>query len=299
MSVFTIKNRFLDPYDPFWICRILALKASTAALVMFLGHVFLETAGNPVFYMLTAMIAIVASEVLPANSKRDKFNHFFGVILLLSTTGTLFGLFSYFTLATFLFVIIFAYVALRFMATNTQAAALPALLIMWGTVQFEGGAATDLIGIANNYLNYFQFSAMAAVVVVLFPDFTPNVAKSAFIRILESNVANIGNAKNRNSNPAVLSALFMLRAKLPSLPQPYQALYESIVKFQNECMKNHHLDSQAQQFVRSVLLTLIQAINRRHPFPRDVADLQPLKTLNEPAYLALDRLIEGYDQCLA
>jgi hypothetical protein len=299
MSVFTIKNRFLDPYDPFWICRILALKASTTALVMFIGHVFFETAGNPLFYMLTTLVATVASEILPANSKREKFNHFLGVVLLLSITATLFGLFSYFTLATFLFVIIFSYVVLRFMATNTQAAALPALLIVWGTIQFEGGAATDLIGIANNYRSYFQFSAMAAVVIVLFPDFTPNVAKSAFMRILESNAANIGNAKNCNSNPAVLSALFMFRAKLPSLPQPYQSLYESIIQFQNECMKNHHLDLETQKRVKTVLLALTQVISRGQPFPKKNVDFEALKSLNEPAYKAIAHLIEGYDQCLA
>jgi len=299
MSVFTIKNRFLDPYDPFWICRILALKASTAALLMFLGHVFLKSPAVPMMYMLTSLIGVIASEILPAKSKLERVSHLIGVVFILSTTGFLFGMFSYFTLTLFLFVVVFTYVVLRFFVPNTQAAALPVLMIIWGTIQFEGGASTDLMAVANSYLYYFEFTAICAIVVFFFPDFTPNIAKSAFIRILESDVNNIGSPKHGNSNPAVLSALFMLRSKLPALPDSYQVLYESVVRFQNECMKNHHLDSQAQQLIRSVLLTLIHAIDRRHLFPENYAELQALRTINESAYVALERLIEGYDKCLA
>jgi hypothetical protein len=299
MSVFTISNRFLDPVDPFWICRVLALKAGTAAILMFLCNVFLKSPEMPALYMMTALIGVIGSEVLPADSKLKKLGHFMGIVLLLSTTGFIFGLLSYFKLPLFIFYVAFSYLMLRFLVPNAKAAALPTLLIIWGSIQLGGGATTDLVGVANEYLYYFEFSLMCIIVIIFFPDFTPQIAKSAFLRILESDIKYIGNKGNKNSSPVVLSALYLIRSKLPSLPDSYQLLYESIVRFQNECMKNHHLTLEDQQLARSALLTLTKAISQGKPFPEENSDLQALKSSNESTYLALTRLIDGYDQCQA
>ena len=299
MSVFTISNRFLDPLDPFWICRVLALKAGVAGILMFLCNVFLKSPEMPALYMMTALIGVIGSEVLPADSKLKKLGHFMGIVFLLSTTGLIFGLFSYFRLPLFIFYVGFSYLMLRFLVPNAKAAALPTLLIIWGSIQLAGGATTDLVGVANQYLYYFEFSLMCIITIILFPDFTPHIVKSAFIRILESDIKSIGHKGNRNSSPAVLAALHIIRSKLPNLPDSYQLLYQSIVVFQNECMKNHRLTIEEQQLVKSVLLTLTKVISKGKAFPEKNADLPILKSSNASTYLALNRLIEGYDQCRA
>jgi hypothetical protein len=299
MSVFTISNRFLDPLDPFWICRVLALKAGTAAILMFLCNVFLKSPEMPALYMMTALIGVIGSEVLPADSKLKKLSHFMGIVFLLSTTGLIFGLLSYFKFPLFIFYVSFSYLLLRFLVPNAKAAALPILLIIWGSIQLAGGATTNLVGVANEYLYYFEFSLMCIIAIIFFPDYTPYMVKSAFLRILESDIKSIGKKDNKNSSPIVLSALHLIRSKLPSLPDSYQLLYQSIVLFQNECMKNHRLTLDDQQLAKSVLLALTKAICNGKAFPEKNADLIALKSSNESTYLALNRLIDGYDQCQA
>jgi hypothetical protein len=50
---------------------------------------------------------------------------------------------------------------------------------------------------------------------------------------------------------------------------------------------------------KSVLLALTKAICNGKAFPEKNADLIALKSSNESTYLALNRLIDGYDQCQA
>lgn len=299
MSVFTINNKFLDPYDPFWICRILALKMGTVAILMFLCNAFLKSPQSPVGYMLAMLVGTASSELLPVNSRLKKLGIFATIILVLSTTAALFSLFSYLKLGLFLLVIAFTYLVLRMMATNTKAAALPVFMIVWGIMQLGGGAATDLTGVLNNYLYYFEFALMGIITIIFFPDFTPNIFKSALIRILESDVQNIGNAHYKNSQPNVLAALYMIRTKLPLLPDSYQLLYESIVQFQNEFMRPNQTSLEDQRLVKSILLDVIHAISHKTNFIDTSSDLAKLKDLNPHVYTVLSRLIVGYAQCQA
>lgn len=299
MSVFTIKNQFLDAYDPFWICRVLALKAGTATILLFLCNVFLKAPGSPVLYMLTTLVGVVASEVLPAESKAKKLGIFWVIIILLSMGGVFFGLLSYFKIALFLFVATFIYLVLRFMVKSPSSAALPMVILTWGIIQLEGGGATNFTAVANNLLYYFEFALMGMITIAFSPDFTPTIVKSAFIRILESNVRNIGNRRYRNSNPSVLAALFIIRSKLPLLPAPYKALYESIVQFQNDFMRAHHLSPEEQGFAKEVLNELANAVSHKVQFTDRQDQLQQAMTNNPQAFSGLRRLIDRYDQCLA
>ena len=299
MSVFTINNKFLDSYDPFWICRILALKMGTVAILMFLCNAFLKSPQSPVGYMLAILVGTAASEMLPLTSKIKKLSVFLTIVLLLSTTGALFSLFSYFKLGLFLLVMTFTYLVLRFMAINTKAAALPVFLIIWGIMQLGGGGTTDLIAVINNYLYYFEFALMGMITIIFFPDFTPNIFKSALIRILESDVQNIGNAHYKNSHPKVLAALYMIHAKLPLLPDSYKLLYESTIQFQNEFMKPNQVSPEDLRLAKAILIELIQAISRKTNFTDTSGHLAKLKELNQHVYTVLSRLIEGYEKCQA
>ena len=299
MSVFKISYPLLDQYDPFWVCRVLALKAGTATILLFLCNTFLKSPQGPVVYMLTTLIATLATELIPADSRWKKFGIFWTIIILLSTAGTLVGLLSYFKLALFIFVVIFCYSLLHFMVKSAASASLPILMIVWGILQLEGGAATDFTSVVNHWLYFYEFGLMGLITVLLFPDFSSNIAKSAFIRILESNARNIGNPKYKNSDPSVLAALYMIRTKLPVLPQPYKTLYESIVQFQAEFMRPHHLTAQEQDQARTLVTELAQAVSTNTRFTDRQAQLAQAIRNNPAVFGGLKGLIDKYDQCLA
>ena len=214
--------------------------------------------------------------------------------------GSIFyGLLSYFKISLFLFLMVFTYTVLRFTVKSTAAAPLPILVLTWGLLQLEGGGATNFTAVANNLLYYFEFGLMGVITIAFFPDFTPHVFKSAFIRVLESNARHVGDPNYRSSNPGVLAALYIMRTKLGQLPETYKNLYESIVTFQAEYMRPHHLTPDEQTQAKYILNELVQAVSNMSRF----SDWQnPVQAESEPEFpmrSALRRLIKSYNQCLA
>lgn len=298
MSVYSVSNKFLDTYDPFWICRLLSLKVGVAAILLFLCNGFLLAPQSPTFYVLTTVIATLASEVIPAPNKVRKFANFSLILFLLATSTMVFGMFSYFRVGLFFVVMTFTYLVLRFMAANPKVAAVPTIMIMWGIVNLNGGS-TDVNAVANNYMYYFEFGLMGAITVLLFPDFTPKVFDSAFLRILSADVENIGNPHYKNSDPRVLSALFMMHSKLKSLPECYTTLYEAIIAFQNAFMKPHDLSPEEALLAKSSISELMLAVNGNQPFSLVTGNLAKLRSMNSSAYNILANLVIGYNQCKA
>jgi hypothetical protein len=297
MSVLRIRTPFLDATDPFWICRVLALKGGAVTILLFLCNAFLNSPQAPVSFMLTTLVAVLASEVIPSESKWGKLTNFLSIIVLLSTAGMFFGLLSYFRLALFLFAVSFTYVALRFLIKGASSAGLPVIILLWGFMQLEGGAATNLTAVAGNLLYYFEFAFMGVITIALFPDFTPSIFKSAFLRILESNLRNVGNPNYRNSQPAVLTALHTMQSTLPRLPDSYKGLYESIVAFQAEFMRPHHLTEPQREQAMTILQELAEAVGGNRRFADRRNQLQQATEHNLPGSSDLRRLIESYDQC--
>ena len=299
MSVYKISIKWLDAYDPFWTCRILSLKIGTLTILLCLCNAFLKAPQVPMLYMLTTVIGTVASEALPLRSIRQKLLVLFGVTLLLSTTGMLFSLFSYFKAGLFVLIMAFTFFAYRFFMTNPKAAVVPSLMILWAVLQLGGGAPTDLNAVANSYLFYFEFALMGAITIIFFPDFTPNVFKSGLIRILERDIKSLGETSFRNSDPLVLSALHILHSKLPFLPSSYTALYEAIIHFQNAFVKSPTLSDADKTLTQSVLSDFIQAINDEKAFEL-TADLSTkLMDMNAGAHGAFLQLVRGYNPCKA
>jgi len=299
MSVYNIKNRFLDPFDPFWICRILSLKIGTVTILLCLCNTFLKSTQAPMVYMLTVIICTAATEVLPLNSKIKKLSVFFLVLFLLSTSGMLFGLFSYFRVGLFVFIMVFSYLALRFMATNPKAAVIPSLMIIWGVMQLEGGGSTDLNAVANSYLYFVEFGLMGVITILFFPDFTPNIFKSALIRILESDIRGIGDKNFKNSHASILSALYVIHSKLPFLPPKYDALYQAVIRFQHDFIKSSDSTAEMQAMAKSVLSELIDAIDRDKTFSLTSECSKKIKDLNFTAHQSISNLVDGYNLCKA
>jgi hypothetical protein len=298
MSVYSVSNKYLDAYDPFWTCRLLSLKVGVATILLFICNAFLLAPQSPMFYILTTVLATLASEAIPAPNRLRKFANFSLILFLLATSTMIFGMFSYFRFGLFFVVMAFSYLVLRFMAANPKVAAVPTIMIMWGIVNLNGGS-TDFNAVANNYLYYFEFGMMGAITVLLFPDFTPRVFDSAFLRILGSDVENIGNTHYRNSHPGVLSALSVIHSKLPFLPERYTMLYEAIINFQNAFMKPHALSPGDVILAKSTLSELMLAVNDQRPYSLEADNAQRLRASNPHAYSILADLVSGYNLCKA
>lgn len=298
MSVYSVSNKYLDGYDPFWFCRLLSLKVGTATILLFFLNAFVLQPQSAAMYLMITVIATLASEVIPASTRAKKIIIFINVDFLLSTSIIIFGMFSYFRWALFLLLVAFTYLSLRLMAVNPKVAAVPTMMIMYAVVG-SGGGATDFNGIANSYLYYFAFGMAGVVTILLFPDFTHNIFNSAFIRILESDVANVGNKNYKNSQPPVLAALSVMHGKLPMLAERYSTLYEAIIQFQNAFMRPMGLNAEEQLLARTVLSELILAVQKSVPYTLNSHNVERLESLNDAAYHVFANLVTSYNQCKA
>ena len=296
MSVYSVSNNFLDVYDPFWICRLLSLKVGVVTILLFILNAFFLQPQSPVMYLMITVIATMASEVLPAPTRANKIVVFIGVEFLLSTTMIIFAMFGYFRLASFFVLVGFTYLSLRLMVSNVKTAVLPALMIVYGVVSM-GSGTTDFNAVANDYLYYFAFGMAGVITILFFPDFTPKVFNSAFLRILESDVANVGNSGYKNSNPAVLAAISVIHSKLPLLPERYSAMYEAVIEFQDAFMRPKGLNTEEQLLSKSVLSELIAAVRDGVPYSLNGPNVQRLKMLNETAFSMFSNLVGSYNQC--
>jgi hypothetical protein len=235
--------------------------------------------------------------VLPAPTRVKKLVNFMSLDFLLATTMMIFGLFSYFREAFFLFFIVFVYLTLQFMVANPKVAAVPALMIMFGVVSTGSGSATDFNTVANNYLYYLGFGMAGVVITLFFPDFTTHTFNSAFLRILESDVAHVGDKNYKNSSPDVLAALAVIHGRLPLLPAPYSKLYEAIIEFQNAFMRPMGLTCEAQVLAKSVLSELTLVVNSGVSYVLTSDNAQRLQAQNAAAYDVFERLVKVYNQC--
>lgn len=298
MSVYSVSNRYLDASDPFWICRLLSLKVGAVTILLFLFNAFLLQPQSAVLYLMITVIGTMATEIIPAPTRAKKIVTFIGIDFLMSTTMIIFAMFGYFRLATFVVLVAFTYLSLRLMVANPKVAAVPTLMIVYGVISL-GGGATDFNAVANDYLYYFAFGLAGVITILFFPDFTPNVFNSAFIRILESDVVNVGNKVYKNSNPAVLAALSVIHSKLPLLPERYSSLYEATIEFQAAFMCPKGFSAEEQLLARSVLSELILAVQKGVPYTLNGHNVQRLKALNDAAYLMFSNLVGSYNQCKA
>lgn len=298
MSVYSVSNKFLDTYDPFWICRLLSLKVGVATIMLFLCNAFLMAPQSPTTYILTTAVGTLASEMIPAQTRFRKIINFVLIVFLLATSTMVFGVFSYFRFGLFFVVVAFTYLALRFMAASPKVAAVPTVMITWGIMNL-GNSPTDFNAVANNYLYFLEFGLMGVITILFFPDFTPKVFNSAFLRILESDIANVGNRHYKNSDPHILSALYVMHSKLAFLPECYITLYQAIIAFQNAFIKPHGLNPDEILLAKSALSELMIAINDDKTFSLETHNARKIRACNEPVYDILSNLVSGYNQCKA
>lgn len=260
MFVYSIKNEFFTKYDPYWICRLLAFKASSAAIVLCLWNAFFFAPDSPGLYFMSTMIGVIATEMLPAYTKKQQLIVFWKLVMMVSITIILFGFFSYFNFIQLIGVTVLTYIYFRVLAKDAQTAVVPAILIMFGIVGTQSGN-TDFNTAINSMLFYIEFGLVGSLAVLLFPNFRDKTFKSAFLRLLQQDLVGAEKGNFTNHNQGILNDLSFMKVQLPHLNPAYSALYASVISYQLALAKEVGRGLKASSSLALALRSLFDAVS--------------------------------------
>lgn len=295
MSVCSIKNKFLAKFDPYWICRLLGIKAASGAIALCLWNAFFFSPSSPGMYFMTAMIGIIATEALPAYTKKQQLIIFWKLEMIIAATIIIFGFISYFNLMALIGVTTLTYLYFRVLASNTQTAMVPAILVMFGMVGLESGN-TDLNAAANSLLFYIEFGLIGSVIILFFPNFRDKTFKSAFLRLLENDLGLLTQADFSNNNQAILSDLSFMKAQLPYLHQAYSNLYENIISYQISLSKQNRLPPESSAQLIMALENLSTAVSEERVLEKGTLKAPIDKGIDDSSMHSTSNLIDGWNQ---
>ena len=186
MSVYAVSSPLFDRADPYWVCRLSALKVAYVGVVLFVVNAFFKSPTVPVLEMLVTAVAVAATELPPMNSRKKKILGYMGIVILCVTTNSIFGMVSYFKWGLLIGVGVWALILYRLIAKDGLTANVVGILILIGIVSLEGDVATDLNGVINHALFYFEYAAAGLLALLLFPNLHDRVIKSAALRLIEA-----------------------------------------------------------------------------------------------------------------
>lgn len=295
MSVYSIKNKFLAKFDPYWICKLLGIKAASGAIALCLWNAFFFSPSSPGVYFMTAMIGIIATEALPAYTKKKQLILFWKLEMIIAVTIIIFGFISYFNLMALIGVTTLTYLYFRVLASNTQTAMVPAILVMFGMVGLESGN-TDLNAAANSLLFYIEFGLIGSVIILFFPNFRDKTFKSAFLRLLENDLGLLTQADFSNNNQAILSDLSFMKAQLPYLNQAYSNLYENIISYQISLSKQNRLPPESSAPLIMALENLSTAVSEERVLEKGTLKAPIDKGIDDSSMHSTSNLIDGWNQ---
>ena len=186
MFVYAVSSPLFDRADPYWVCRLSALKVAYVGVVLFIVNAFFKSPTVPVLEMLVTAVAVAATELPPMNSRKKKILGYMGIVILCVTTNSIFGMVSYFKWGLLIGVGVWALILYRLIAKDGLTANVVGILILIGIVSLEGDVATDLNGVINHALFYFEYAAAGLLALLLFPNLHDRVIKSAALRLIEA-----------------------------------------------------------------------------------------------------------------
>ena len=186
MFVYAVSSPLFDRADPYWVCRLSALKVAYVGVVLFIVNAFFKSPTVPVLEMLVTAVAVAATELPPMNSRKKKILGYIGIVILCVTTNSIFGMVSYFKWGLLIGVGVWALILYRLIAKDGLTANVVGILILIGIVSLEGDVATDLNGVINHALFYFEYAAAGLLALLLFPNLHDRVIKSAALRLIEA-----------------------------------------------------------------------------------------------------------------
>ena len=295
MFVYSIKNEFLTKYDPYWICRLLAIKASTAAIALCLWNAFFFAPESPGLYFMSTMIGIIATEMLPAYTKKQQLIVFWKLVMMVSVTIIIFGFISYFNFMQLIGVTVLTYVYFRVLAKDTQTAIVPAILIMFGIIGTESGN-TDFNIAINSMLFYIEFGIVGSFVVLLFPNFRDKTFKSAFLRLLEQDLASTTKTNFTNNNQGILNDLSFMKAQLPRLSPLYADLYTSVISYQLSLSKENGALLKPPSALASLLQNLLNSVSNEKSLDTKDITSPMTQSIDEDSLRCITNLINSWNQ---
>lgn len=186
MFVYAVSSPLFDRADPYWVCRLSALKVAYVGVVLFIVNAFFKSPTVPVLEMLVTAVAVAATELPPMNSRKKKILGYMGIVILCVTTNSIFGMVSYFKWGLLIGVGLWALILYRLIAKDGLTANVVGILILIGIVSLEGDVATDLNGVINHALFYFEYATAGLLALLLFPNLHDRVIKSAALRLIEA-----------------------------------------------------------------------------------------------------------------
>jgi hypothetical protein len=254
MFVYAVSSPLFDRADPYWVCRLSALKVAYVGVILFIVNAFFKSPTFPVLEMLVTTAAVAVTELPSINSHKKKILAFIGVVVLCITTNSIFGLVSFFKWGLLIGVGLWTFILYHFIAKDRATANLVGVLILIGIVTLEGDVATDLNGVINHALFYFEYAAVGLVSLLLFPNLHDRVIKSAVLRLLEIDRNWIKGQSNLNEFDAqTLKSLLVIENQANQVQPSFYALMPILKALQLEIRGNSALkQSQAKALLDSI-----------------------------------------------
>jgi hypothetical protein len=301
MFVYAVSSPLFDRADPYWVCRLSALKVAYVGVILFIVNAFFKSPTFPVLEMLVTTAAVAVTELPSINSHKKKILAFIGVVVLCVTTNSIFGLVSFFKWGLLIGVGLWTFILYHFIAKDRATANLVSVLILIGIVSLEGDVATDLNGVINHALFYFEYAAVGLVSLLLFPNLHDRVIKSAVLRLLEIDRNWIKGPSNLNEFDAqTLKSLLVIENQANQAQPSFYALIPILKALQLEIRGNSALkQSQAKALLDSIGV-IYSAICSSQPIHLSGCILNSESLQDSKLIAVLNELSEHWNsQCLA
>ena len=225
MFAYAVSSQLLDRADPYWVCRLSALKVAYVGVVLFIVNAFFKSPTVPVLEMLVTAVAVAATELPPMNSRKKKVLGYIGIVILCVTTNSIFGLASYFKWGLLVGVGLWSLILYHLIAKDGMSANVVGILILIGIVSLEGDVATDLNGVINHVLFYFEYASVGLLALLLFPNLHDRVVKSAALRLLEADKLLIKGELSLNKfNDQIIASLLALENQAEQVQPSFYGL---------------------------------------------------------------------------
>ncbi|ANI99927.1 hypothetical protein A8O14_07505 [Polynucleobacter wuianus] len=216
-----------------------ALKVAYVAVVLFIINAFFKSPTVPVLEMLVTAVAVAATELPPMNSRKKKILGYIGIVILCVTTNTIFGLVSYFKWGLLFGIGLWSLILYRLIAKDGMTANVVGILILIGIVSLEGDVATDLNGVINHVLFYFEYAAAGLLALLIFPNLHDRVVKSAALRLLEADQLLIKGELSLNEfNDRIISSFLVLENQADQVQPVFYGLMPLLKSLQLQIRGN-------------------------------------------------------------
>jgi len=191
-------NNWLDKCDPYWYSRLLGLKATYIAVVLFMANALLHPPLASLI-MLVAGAGVLIIEMPAINTHKKKDLIYLVYILLISITIGLFSSYAYFKIGFIIVVAGWSYLLYSLLKKAPQLFPIVSVLLMLGLMALEGVNTGNFYIIINELMFIWEFALIVFWAHKLFPNLYHRVWRSSVIKSLESMRQMLEDSDNQQS----------------------------------------------------------------------------------------------------